>query len=414
MHKIAILRLNCRICGSESLEEILNFGEMALTGVFRKNGADVDKAPLVLVRCGLCGLVQLQHTYDQSSLYGETYGYESHLNAGMVKHLKQKAMVLEQKYLKSVESPIVVDIASNDGTLLSGYSSRKMTRVGIDPLISIVEDHYPTDSVKIESFFSSEEYFKAISKPANLVTSLSVLYDLDDPVNFARGVHDILTESGIWHFEQSYLPTMVNTLSYDTICHEHLLYLSLSDIVRVLNSAGLQLLDATLNSTNGGSVAVTAIKSSKEIELSPFVKFLLQKENKEGYGDNSRMIAFAKEAHGHKEELRKLLNEFTERGFEVVGLGASTKGNVLLQWLNLDSTVLKKIGDVNNRKFGSQTPGSSIPIVPEAEIISEAHPKTLAVVLPWHFREGIIAKSQDLLGAGGSLLFPLPRIEVVS
>lgn len=405
--------LNCRICGGQNLFEAMDFGNLALTGVFQTDGKKVPNAPLRLCRCEDCGLVQLGHSYQQSSLYGETYGYESHLNPSMVSHLQAKAKMLERKYLSGKPQPVVVDIASNDGTLLAGYANPNAQLIGIDPLIDVVTDHYPSSATKLQEFFSANSYFSKVDKKADLVTSLSVLYDLDDPRRFAQDVADILKDDGIWHFEQSYLPTMVDTLSYDTVCHEHLLYLTLSDIENLLTGTNMTIVDASLNSINGGSITVTAQKNSKRSQ-SPFVKFLLNKEVKNGYRTNEPIKKFSQNALQHRNDLKNLIQNYIDSGFEVYALGASTKGNVLLQWLEIDQTFVQCVGDVNPRKFGKQTPGTSIPIVPEDEILNLADEKVIALVLPWHFRQGIVAKSQQFMQSGGALLFPLPQIEVVS
>jgi hypothetical protein len=154
----------------------------------------------------------------------------------------------------------VVDIASNDGFLLQGYTVAG-SYVGIDPLLDNFSDYYPPAAIKIKDFFSSSTYFESTKTKAHLVTSLSVLYDINDPIQFATDVHSILEDEGIWHLEQSYVPLMVDTLSYDTICHEHLTYLRLKDIQEILTRTGFQIIDVSLNSINGGSIAVTAIKT---------------------------------------------------------------------------------------------------------------------------------------------------------
>ena len=395
------------------MREIIDFGDMALTGVFVTEGLSVQKAPLKLVRCIACGMTQLGHRFDPSVLYGETYGYESHLNSSMTKHLKSKARTLEATYLSEIRSPIIVDIASNDGTLLSGYINSDSKLIGIDPLIDHVSDHYPKKSIKISDFFSKENFFSKSSEKANLVTSLSVLYDLDDPRQFASDIFEILDNEGIWHFEQSYLPTMVETLSYDTICHEHLLYFSLRNIQNLLTFAGFQIIDVSLNSINGGSIAVTAIKSDSKVEQSPFVSYLLNQESFNGFDTDEALLAFAKEAKSHKKSLKMLIEDYKENGYKVVGLGASTKGNVLLQWLGLDKTYIEYIGDINPKKFNAQCPGSGIPIIEESKIFDAADQRTIALVLPWHFRDGIVTNSERYLSKGGKLLFPLPQIQVV-
>jgi hypothetical protein len=403
----------CRICSATNLKEIIDFGNLALTGVFLEDGNNVKHAPVLLAMCTSCSLVQLMHNYPLENLYNESYGYESHLNPGMVAHLQQKARLLEDKYLIDLKEGIIVDIASNDGTLLSGYKNKNLVKVGIDPLIDFMNSYYPKNSIQINKFFSASEYWKHCSTGANLVTSLSVLYDLQDPINFARQINDILVDGGIWHFEQSYLPMMIQSNSYDTICHEHLLYLSLHDIRQILKQSGFELLDVSLNSTNGGSIAVTAIKSEKGFTETPFIQYLINLEIRSGICNGDAILDFAQNYKSHSAELKKLVFQYLESGFDVIGFGASTKGNVLLQTIGLNSSHIRALGEVNTRKFGKQTPGSCIPIVSEDELIQSASNKTIAIVLPWHFRETLVKSLEVFLANGGRLLFPLPNIEEV-
>jgi len=406
---------SCRICGGGSLEEVLDLGDLALTGVFLEDGSKVPKEPLKLMRCEKCGLVQLAHNFQQTSLYTSAYGYESHLNTSMVNHLHRKARILEKSFLKNQKEPVVVDIASNDGTFLSGFQRRDSVKVGVDPLIDVFSNYYPEESIKIQNFFSAQQYWAFYSKPANLVTSMSVIYDLEDPIRFARDVSSILDEGGIWHFEQSYLPSMLTTRSFDTICHEHLLYLSLKDIEGIVSAAGMQIIDASLNGTNGGSIAVTAIKTSETVKVSPYVKFLTQAEEIEGISDGSKLASFASDTLSFVAQLKKLLIEYKSMNYEIVGLGASTKGNVILQTANLDSSTVSAIAEVNPRKFGMQTPGSCINIVNESILQTNEFGKLLVLVLPWHFRENLMSKIEKFVEPGTALaMFPLPQIELVS
>jgi hypothetical protein len=403
----------CRICKSSPVELLNDFGQIAFTGVFFEKGDLVDNAPLALVRCVNCGLVQLGHSYSSDKLYGASYGYESHLNNSMVRHLHQKAQALELLYLSRIDNPIVVDIASNDGTFLSGFKDSNIKKIGIDPLIKVVSNFYPDNSEKINSFFSSNVYWESNKSPATMVTSLSVLYDLEDPINFAQQIFEVLSEGGIWHFEQSYLPLMLQTNSYDTICHEHVLYLSLHNIIDILSKSGFKLKEASINSVNGGSISVTAIKTDKQLRTSPYVEFLLEQEIKTGIVNGRAVKSFIVRHSKHTRDLKVLISKYKSLGFDVVGLGASTKGNTLIQLLGLNSTDVRLIGEINPRKFGKQTPGSAIPIVPEAEVISNGNSSTVLIVFPWHFRDGFIDKLQGFLRAGGKLLFPLPYIEEV-
>jgi hypothetical protein len=403
----------CRICGNTKLIEQIDLGNIALSGVFLNVNEEEPKAQLVLSKCASCHLVQLMHSYPNNVLYGDSYGYESNLNTSMARHLMMKARILEQKYLSTTEA-VVVDIASNDGTLLSGYRNQRLIKVGIDPLIEKVSDYYPKDSIKILDFFSSKVYWEKLNKPADLVTSISVIYDLDQPIQFAREVNEILSENGIWHFEQSYLPLMVATNSYDTICHEHLLYLTLNDIKFILDSSNFTLIDVSMNDTNGGSIAVTAQKGKSNQLKDPNIEYILMNEKDLGFQTNRAMEMFVQNAHSHKKNLTDLIFSYKNNDFEIFGLGASTKGNVLLQWLGLDKSIINSIGDINPKKFGKVTPGTKIPIVKETEILQRnSYNKVISLVLPWHFRQGFTERAEQYLVGGGKLLFPLPRIETL-
>ena len=413
MNSIATFTKLCRLCGNSNLSVLLDLGKLSLTGVFLAPGDNAPKAELVLAQCPNCHLVQLQHSYPPELLYGANYGYESHLNQSMVSHLQAKAKNLEKQYIKAEKKAVVVDIASNDGILLSGYQGKNITKIGIDPLINILEDYYPADSIKISAYFSANVYWENFNKPADLVSSVSVIYDLEAPIKFANDVYQILSDGGIWHFEQSYLPTMVTTNSYDTICHEHLLYFSLHDLRFLLNNSGFQLIDATLNSTNGGSIAITAKKSHLVEQVDPFIDFLLAREIKLGFQNGSAMERFVNQALTHRDNLKDIIYSYKSLDFNIFGLGASTKGNVLLQWAELNSDIINSIGDINPKKFGKLTPGSFIPIVPEEDILKMGNKKSIALVLPWHFRLGIVDRAGSFLSNGGKLLFPLPNIEIV-
>jgi hypothetical protein len=332
----------------------------------------------------------------------------------MIQHLHQKARVLEARFLTPLSEAVALDIASNDGTFLSGYKSSKVTKVGIDPLINVVGDYYPESAIKVPSFFSKKVFSDLGIGKANVVTSLSVIYDLDNPVEFAQEVNDVLAENGIWHFEQSYMPLMLKTNSYDTICHEHLLYLSFTDIQNILEASQFQILEASINNINGGSIAVTAIKTKRENKTSPYVRQLLKFEKESGILNGSEVLSFANNYAKHTSDLRNLLLDYKEMGYRIVGIGASTKGNVLLQAADIDSDLISEIGEVNARKFGKQTPGSAIPIVSESKTLSIDPSNTIALVLPWHFKENLVPKFEHFLCCGGKLLFPLPQIEMVS
>src|SRR6266581_2104982 len=404
----------CRICGSEWLEVLLELGTQFLTGVFpRSPDESLTKGPLTLVRCDECGLVQLLYSYERTELYGAHYGYRSSLNRTMVNHLEAKAQML----MRTVDlrpDDVVVDIGSNDGTLLSFFSGKNLCLLGVDPSAARWRGGYPVDSQLIADFFSADLYRSALGqRKARIVTSIAMFYDLERPLEFVREVADILADDGIWHLEQSYLPAMLRANAYDTICHEHVEYYAFAQIKWLADKVGLTILDVERNDVNGGSFAVTLGRNRR---LAPRggdrVERFLDAERRMGFNSLHPFEEFRKRVLSHKRELRQRLEDIRARGESVLGYGASTKGNVILQFAGIDRDLLPAIAEVNEDKFGCVTPGTWIPIIPEAD--ARARKPNYFLVLPWHFRTGIIEREAAYLAAGGRLLFPLPSIEVVS
>jgi len=409
------MNIKCRICTSQNIESFLDLGVLALTGKYADPGISIDKQPLNLGKCLNCGLVQLMDNFVNTDLYGAGYGYESHLNNSMKSHLQSTAKFIENKF-KPSKNDIIVDIASNDGTLLSGYSVDAKKLIGIDPLINIFANKYPDGAVKINEFFSKEAYFKNADQKAKIITSFSVFYDLEDPIKFSQHIENILEEDGVWVLEQSYLPTMISSLGFDTICHEHLLYLSLSDFDRIFKQVGLEIFEAKLNNINGGSIQLYVKKSTNSsYTVSPYVEWLLHWENSSGVNSFDSCKVFAKNVKDYSLRLRKLIESYKDLGYFIFGLGASTKGNVLLQYCNLGE-LIEEIGEVNPKKFGKVTPGTNIPIVNQDKLIGPQNLDTtnqLGLIIPWHFRNSIKNSAEHYLSKGGSLLVPLPFPEII-
>ena len=252
--RVATLEL-CRLCSSPALLVVLDLGEQALTGVFPGSPADdVSRGPLKLVWCRACTLVQLAHSYDPIEMYGGDYGYRSGLNATMSRHLAQKAEGLEL-LVGLTAGDVVLDIGSNDGTLLSSYKTPGIDLLGIDPTAARFAEHYPEHAQAIPTFFTADVFRSASENDARIVTSIAMFYDLESPVDFARDVASCLAADGVWHFEQSYMPSMLRTTGYDTVCHEHVEYYSLATVDRILAEADLEIVDVRFNRVNGGSFA---------------------------------------------------------------------------------------------------------------------------------------------------------------
>jgi hypothetical protein len=403
----------CRITGSDNLVPVLDLGTQALTGVFpRDRDQPVTAGPIDLVLCPDSGLLQLGHSYDHEEMYGMNYGYRSGLNQSMVQHLRAKARTL-QRLVPLEAGDIVLDIGSNDATLLSAYDVPGLRRVGIDPTGIKFRDFY-TDGIELVPDFFSADAFRSkfpIGK-ARIVTSIAMFYDLEAPREFVADVEQVLAPDGIWHFEQSYMPAMLRMNAYDTICHEHLEYYSLGVVKRLLEEAGLRVIDVQTNDVNGGSFAVSAARHDAGLATNDvIIDWMLEQEDRLGLNSTRPYHAFRDRVFDHRDRLTSLIRRLNADGNVVAGYGASTKGNVVLQFCGFDTSDIRCIAEVNPDKFGAFTPGTYIPIASEAEV--RAMKPDYMIVLPWHFRNSIIARERDYIESGGKLIFPLPDIEIV-
>lgn len=406
----------CRICGNKNLKTVVDLGHMALTGIFPKKNDDVEFGPLELVKCHgskkdeYCGLLQLRHNYNLEKLYGDNYGYRSGLNASMVKHL-QSLVEKVKELVKLKKNDLVIDIGSNDGTLLKNYS-KSLHLIGIDPTIKKFSQYYPSHIKRIPDFFSAKLIQNRIKKKAKVVSSIAMFYDLEKPIDFMQEIYNVLDEDGIWMLEQSYMPMMIDNVSYDTICHEHLEYYTVRQIKWMADRVGFKIIHVKINDINGASFCtILAKKDSSYKEDKRALKKILQYENDLKLNSLSTYKAFEKQVKKHQKDIKNLLIKLNKQGKKVFGYGASTKGNVILQYCNITSAHLPFIAEVNEYKFGRKTPGTNIPIISEKEAKSY-HPHYL-IVLPWHFKKNIIEREKEYLKAGGHLIFPLPKITII-
>lgn len=404
----------CRICGNKQLERVLDLGEQMLTGVFpRVQGESVTTGPLHLVKClggdDVCGLLQMGHSYDLGEMYGENYGYRSGLNASMVAHLNNKvARILGLTKLE--KGDLVVDIGSNDSTTLQAYPADGPVLVGVDPTGTKFHSYYPAHIQLIPDFFSAElvqERFP--SQKAKVVTSFSMFYDLEDPMGFMRQVYDVLADDGLWVFEQSYMPTMLDTNSYDTVCHEHLEFYTLRQIKWMADRVGFRIIDVEFNDINGGSFSVTVKKARGDLSVVPAVQDILNDERVRGLDTLQPYEEFAERVVRTRQDLLDFIAGVRAEGKTVAVLGASTKGNVLLQYCGLTTEHVDCVGEVNAEKFGCYTPGTWLPIVPEQDLLAKK--PDYMIVLPWHFRRFFTSNKSF---SGMNLVFPLPEVEVVA
>ena len=412
-------RTTCRICGSRQLAPVLNLGEQSISGAFPEpgGGQPVQRAvPLELVRCDMtqdqdaCGLVQIRHTVPGAILY-ESYWYRSGVNQTMTRNLHGIAAAVES--LTSLTAgDLVVDIGCNDGTLFDGYVTRDLRFLGFDPsdvTRYAVEKGYDV----VRDFFNARSLRQRyLDRRAKVITSIAMFYDLEDPAAFVQDVADGLAEDGVWVMELHYLPLMLQQNAFDVIVHEHLEYYSLAVLERLFAEAGLEVVDGELNDINGGSIRLFITHAGRREASAEAVarlqalrvrEFEMALDSPAPYEDFARNV----ERVGH--ELRALCESIVADGKTIHIYGASTKGNTILQYADLDSRLIPYAADRNPDKWGSAT-RTGIPVISEEE--SRAMRPDYYLVLPWHFLDEFMQREREYLDGGGSFIIPLPEVRV--
>lgn len=412
-------RNTCRVCGSFALTKVISLGEQHLQGSFVKPGKEIPpnrKILLSLVRCDpmrdekACGLLQMEYTVPPQVLYS-AYWYRSGTNETMRNHLRgiaEDAMGIIKK-----TTARVLDIGCNDGTLFKYYPS-EYEKIGVDP--SDVAQEIDGDITVVQDIFPSEELISRLNgKKIDIITSIAMFYDLEDPIAFVKGIKNILSSEGIWIFEMSYMPTMLKMNSYDTICHEHLEYYSLAVIEHILKMADMKVFNVVHNDINGGSLRCYATHSQnylyKNDKYQQNLSVLRQEEFDLELDTDKPYKNFQDHINVHKEELSALLKKLKKEGKKIHIYGASTKGNTILQWCDIDNRIIDVAAERNPDKYGAHTLGTDIPIVSESES-REMNPDYY-LVLPWHFKTEFIEREKMTLEKGVGLIFPLPTVEII-
>lgn len=411
--------VKCRICGNSGLIPILDLGMQTLTSYFPRAGEpDPPVAPLRLMICDTgaapdaCGLVQMGHTYDLGRMYGGRSGYRSAINPTMVAHLHTIAdRVRALAGLKPGDW--VLEIGSNDGTVQKHMAGRGLNLVALDPSAAQFADGYPRETRLVPEFFARAAIEKAApGAKFRAILSFNMFYDLDNPFAVMAEAKDLLAADGVWCFEQAYLPAMFEAMCYDTVSHEHLCYYALSQIEWMATRAGLRLIDVEMSDINGGSFSAF-VCHDRAPYVSNTVKLerILAGERRMNLTSADKWQAFGRNVRHHRARIRGFFEDARARGELVLGLGASSKGNVILQYAGIDSDLMPAIAERDARKVGLRTPLTNIPIVSEDEARA-MKPRNL-FVFPWHFHDEIVRREKTFLEGGGRLVFPLPRFEVV-
>lgn len=361
------------------------------------------------------GLVRLENSAPANKMYGK-YWYRSGINATMKDALKDIVNSI-LKIQKSVENHIWLDIASNDGTLLS-FVPEKYYRIGCDP----AEDSFRLQAENnanhiIQDFFSAKIFKEKYgNKKANVITSIAMFYDIPNPKEFIKDVYDIMEDDGIWVMQLSYSPLMIKQIAFDNICHEHIYYYSLFNLRNLLSEQGLMIVDCELNDINGGSFRIYIRKSISVKEFHDVNYFRIQSllclENALEIDKAETWKNWFNEISSLKEETVSFIKKAKSEGKTIWAYGASTKGNTLLQFFELDNTIIDGIAERNRDKWGLRTIGTNIPIYSE-DTMRNSKPDYL-LILPWHFQKEFIERENEYLQNGGTMIFPCPKFELIT
>jgi NDP-4-keto-2,6-dideoxyhexose 3-C-methyltransferase len=402
----------CRSCNSTNLIFLFTLGNLAFTGKFPNKKQNIPKAKLTLVMCGKCKLVQLDRNFNQNYLYGKDYGYRTGINKTMTEHVKLVAKGAQKK-MKLSSGEMVLDIASNDGTLLNSYSDRSIIKVGIDPLIYKYKKYYKKINYSFSNFFSEKIIPKKLKiKKFKIITALSMFYDLPRPNIFLNDIKKILHKDGIFILEHADLYSIYKNNVFDTICHEHLEYYSSTVIFEMLKKHKLEVFDHKFNNINGGSSQYHICHKNSKFKINKKkIKRIIDLEKKIKLSNVSTFKKFFKKIINTKKKLNSLIGKINKKNQIIHGYGASTKGNVLLQYLNIQNKTIEYIAERNPKKFNKFTPSTRIKIISEKE--SRKKNPNYYLVLPWHFKNEILVREKKIRAKGCKFIFPLPKLTIV-
>tara|TARA_B100000780_G_scaffold277694_1_gene249041 strand:- start:2668 stop:3918 length:1251 start_codon:yes stop_codon:yes gene_type:complete len=406
---------SCRICNDKNLINIIDLKKQYIQGSFEKENHPQTlktKIPLQLVICKKCSLVQTKHTVSPDALY-ENYWYKSGVNFTMTDHLLKLAKE-SKKILKNKNKKIkILDIGCNDGTLLRSFP-KTFIKVGIDPS-QIAKKLKSENLTIINDFFPSKNILlKYKNNKFDLITSIAMFYDIQDPTSFVNNIKNILNENGIWIFELSYLVDMLKLNSYDTICHEHLEYYSITALNYLMKKTDMKIFKIQFNEINGGSIRCYVTHSSNQNYDNKnnlnVIKKTLKKEANLKINTTIPYKKFFKRIIKIKHELNELIRNIKKNKKIVHIYGASTKGNTIIQWQGINDKIIEFAADRNPQKWGAKTIGSNIKIISEEK--SKKMSPDYYLVLPWHFKKEFLKREKFFMNNGGKMIFPLPKIKI--
>ena len=409
----------CRSCGSKNLISIISLGNQYVTNFINseRDQVNIPKVPLDLVLCENCKLLQLKHNAPPESMWGEQYWYKSGISSTIKNDLKD-IVDKSNKIIKLNRGDIVIDIGCNDGTLLSFYDKNKNANlVGFEPSKNVAKEAASKGFDVINDFFNAGKFEEKFgNRKAKIITAISMFYDLENPNKFLNDIVSILDKEGLFVIQQNYLLTMLQSNAFDNICHEHREYYSLLSLKKILNNHGLDIFDVEFNDINGGSIRTYICHKEKKDNFSnnESMKRIKETEDREKGAkleSKEAYTQFSERIKKIKNELMSFLRKEREKGKKIWIYGASTRGNVSLQYFDIDKSLIDKIADKNQDKWGKKTVGTLIPITSPEEM-RKANPDYILVMV-WHFFNEVKEQEKDWFENGGEFIVPMPQFRVV-
>ncbi|MFH1588860.1 MAG: methyltransferase domain-containing protein, partial [Candidatus Diapherotrites archaeon] len=379
---------------------------------FIEKGQKGLRAPLEMVFCENCSLAQLKHTAPQELMYSGFYWYKSGITDTMRKALKDITGQIEKKFpLK--EGDVVLDIGSNDGTMLRTYTVPGLITVGVEPAKNLAEEGSKGIDYFINDFWNYELYEKTVGKKAKIVTAIGMFYDMENPNVFVADAVKALADDGVFIAQLMCLKNMIDSNDIGNICHEHLEYYSFAALEYLLNQNGLEIIDVELNEVNGGSYRLYARKKGSKVKPAVGAEERIKKVKKEEkeFQSKEAFMDFFKRAEENKKKCVEFIKQEKMKGKKIWVYGASTKGNTILQYYGIDSSLIEGASERSPDKWGKYTIGTMIPIYSE-EKAREVNPDYF-LVLPYAFFNEMYKREKKWLEKGGKFLVPLPEFRVV-
>ncbi len=416
MKKFSYLK-ECIVCRNNKLKKVISFKKHFVSGKFiPKNQKVINevKTPLTLLLCKdrSCGHLQLKEIVNPKILFNQTF-YRSSMNSTMRTQLKDVVSKTVQ-LATPIKNDLIIDIGSNDSTLLSFYR-KKFNLIGFEPSNKIIRVKTKNKIKVIENFFNLPDIKKITNKKAKIITSCAMFYAVSNPLDFIKNISLLLDPDGVWTLQMTYLPMLIINNNFYDICHEHLSYYTFVSFKKLLDQTDLRILDFETNDVNGGSIRFYIVKNSsrkfsKLIKINK-IKNQINHEIKKGYNKPETFIKFRKKIEYLKNKTNKYIKKFNKKKKMIVALGASTKGNVLLSLFNISKKEIPYIIDKNPMKKGLKSISNQIEIISEQDALHlDIKSK---IVLPWYFKTEIINREKLFIKNGGELYFPMPYPHVI-